>query len=312
MGMFTAIPVWIIQDLLVFAAAAMTVSYIIKNEKHPIQVLMEFIFFIAYAATYENFATVMGNPGYYEYGRSILMIFNVPLSIPVFEFLVVYASLKVLERMRIPTWCKPFVVGFFAILADFSLDPVSVKQIFQTNEGLVGRWVWFPLPGEVQIYGEPVMNFTGWLFITGYAVAFILLGRWWFKKSGYKKSVGYAYPILAMVVSLLCVVSPLSQFLSYMWPFFPRGGNAEWVMLIAALVIPILLLIVFWRGRMKAPLQIKGNFIVLFTLLGFPIINIIFCIVGGYWQILWLMLLSAVVTWLWISFIYVMGKRHKE
>jgi hypothetical protein len=312
MGIFTAVPVWIIQDVIVYIIAVMTMFYIIKKEEHPIQVLMEYIFFILYAATYENFATVMGNPGYYAYGKSVLMIFNVPLSVPVFEFLILYAGLKILEVMKISTWCKPFIVGLFAVLADFSLDPVAVKQIFQTKEGLIGRWTWFPLPGEVQIYGEPVMNFTGWFFITGYAVAFLLLGRWWFKKSGYKKVVGYVYPILAMMASLVCVVSPLSMFITYMWPFFKRGGFSEWITLIAVLVIPILLLAIFWRGRMKESLHIKGNFPVLFILLGFPIVNLIFCIAGGFWQILWLVLSAGVLSWLFVAAIYAMGRRQSS
>nr|WP_312048261.1 carotenoid biosynthesis protein [Anaerotignum sp.] len=123
---------------------------------------------------------------FYSYGHSILMIFNVPLTVPIIEFLIVYSTLRVFKTMNIPSWRKPFITGLTAMTFDFSLDPVAVKQIFQTSEGIIGRWSYYPIPGEPVIYGEPVMK-------AGYWTTFILIGEWWHKKKGYINLIGYIY-----------------------------------------------------------------------------------------------------------------------
>lgn len=181
MGPFTIIPVWIIQDLLVLIVAVITVVYIVKREEHPASILLEFVCFIfLYAAVYENFATLVG---WYGYGRSLVMLGNVPITVPVFEYLV--------------------------------------------------------------IYGEPVYNFSGWMLLCGYAAAAILLGRWWFAKSGRKKIIGYLYPPLAMVVSLGILVSPLSRFLL-------------WLIILAAAVQTAIVMLIYGLGRRAVFIASKG------------------------------------------------------
>jgi uncharacterized membrane protein len=180
MGEFTFVPTWVVQDLLVFIAAIVTVFFIIRKEERPESILLEMLCFcFLYAAVYENFATLMG---WYGYGRTLLMVGNVPLSVPVVEYLVVYATLRMLAAMKVPTWSKPFIVGFMGMSFDFTLDPLATKLVYAVKEGTIGRWTWFPAPADVQIFGEPVYNFTGWVMICGYAAAALLLGRWWHKK----------------------------------------------------------------------------------------------------------------------------------
>ncbi len=156
--------------------------------------------------------------------------------------------------MEIPDWCKPFIVGLFGMLQDFSLDPYTVRQVFTVDGLTSGRWTWLLKPGMANIYHVPVYNFPGWMLIMLYASVFFLLGRAWFRRSGYKPVVGYVYPFIAILLALLTMVSPLSQFLLWLAPFFTKGSNAEWVMLAFHLIFPIILLAVFWRGRMKARL----------------------------------------------------------
>lgn len=308
MGAFTFIPVWVIQDVLVLVVAVLTVIFIVRREERPVPVLLEMVSFtFLYAAVYENFATVMR---WYGYGKSIVMVFNVPLSVPVVEYLVVYASLKMLSKMVIPAWSKPVIVGFTGMVFDFALDPVAVNQIFPTKEGLIGRWTWYPGPNDVVIYGEPVYNFSGWVLLCGYAAAMLLLGRWWYKKSGYKTVVGYLYPVLAMLGALVAMfMAPVSQFLMWMAPFFGKGSVGEWIMLGAYLILPVLILLVFWRGRMKEPLSFKKDYPVYMILAGFPVINLVFCLVGGFTGVLWLVLTAALAMIALVSAVYLKGKK---
>jgi hypothetical protein len=37
----------------------------------------------------------------------------------------------------------------------------------------------------------PVYNFPGWMLIMMYATIYVLLGRRWFRRSGYKPAIGF-------------------------------------------------------------------------------------------------------------------------
>lgn len=308
-NIFTFIPVWVIQDIFVLIAAVAVGIFIIRKEERPVPVLLEMVCFVFLnAAVYENFATLMG---WYAYGRSVLMIFNVPLTVPIIEYLVVYTGLKMLSKMEIPTWCKPFIVGFTGMVFDFALDPVAILQVFQTRETLIGRWTWYPGPHDAVIYGEPVYNFTGWVLLCGYAAAMLLLGRWWYKRSKYHPAVGVLYPVLTMFGALGVMISPLSSFLLWLGPLFQKGSVTEWIMLGVFIVLPVLMLLVFWRGRMKKEMSFGKDWPIFLVLTGFPVINIVFCLIGGYFSVLWLVCLAFVVMASMVMSVYLCGRRVK-
>jgi hypothetical protein len=285
----------------------LVVLFIVRRSKHPVVVLLEcFGFVFLYASIYENFAVVQG---WYVYGRSLLMVGDVPFSVPLIEMDVLITGLWLLEKMEIPGWCKPFIVGLFGMLQDFSLDPLTVRQVFSVNGVTSGRWTWLLPQGAANIFNVPVYNFPGWMLIMLYASAFYLTGRWWFKRSGFKPVVGYIYPFLATLLALLTMVSPVSQFLLWLAPFFAKGSRAEWAMLAFHLVFPVVLLAVFWRGRMKSPLTWKGDWPILAVGVLFHLSDILFTLAGGYQEILWLVLLASLIHWTLLGLIYYSGRK---
>ena len=306
----TPIPApWLLADLLTLGITGLVVVYVIKKSKHPLAILLEaFAFVLLYASVYENFAVVQG---WYIYGHALMMVGDVPLSVPLLEFDVLITTLWLLEKMEIPTWCKPFIAGLFGTLQDLSLDPYVVRQIYTVGERTSGRWSWLLPQGAVNIYGVPVYNFPGWTLIMFYAAIFILLGRWWYRRSGYKPLVGYVYPFLMIFLALLAMVSPISQFLLWLGPFFSKGSNSEWVMLGFHLLFPLILLFTFWRGRMKYPLTLKEDLPV-FAVIGlFHLADILFTLAGGYTEILWLVVLASVLHWAILAWIFMAGRRAK-
>ena len=306
MGPFTFVPVWVIQDVIVLILGVLTTIFIVRHEEHSAPILLEFACFIFLnAAVYENFATLMG---WYGYGRSILMIFNVPLTIPILEYLVVYSALRMLGTMDIRTWCKPFVVGALGMLADLSLDPLAVRQVFQTQEGTIGRWTWHYAAGAVNIFNIPVYNFSGWVLLCGYAAAALLLGRWWYWRSGWKNTVGYIYPVLSMLLALGILVTPLSQFLLWLAPLMTKGSISEWIMMATHFAVAVMLLAVFWRGRMLRRLSFREDMPVFVVFIVSHVSNIIFALAGGFYGILWLQLLAATVEIGFILFVTVRGR----
>ena len=304
----TPIPApWLLADVMTLLITLVVIVFIVEKSRRPVPVLLEgFAFVFLYASIFENFAVVNG---WYVYGRSLLMIGDVPLSVPLIEMDVLLMGIWLLDKMEIPAWCKPFIVGFLGMLLDFSLDPVAVNQIFAANGITSGRWTWLLQPGMVNIYGIPVYNFPGWMLIMLYSTIFVLLGRAWFKRSGFKPIVGYVYPFLAMILALIAMVSPLSQFLLWLAPVGTKGSNAEWVMLAFHLIFPIVLLAVFWRGRMKAPITLKDDYGVFTVFVLYPLSNILFAIAGGFSDVLWLVMLSSLLLWGLMALIYFAGKR---
>jgi hypothetical protein len=298
---------WLLADILTLLVTLLVGMFVIRKSKHPAVVLLEcFGFVFLYASIYENFAVVQG---WYVYGRSFLMVGDVPLSVPLLEMDVLITGLWLLEKMEIPEWCKPFIVGLFGMLQDFSLDPLSVRQVFTVNGVTSGRWTWLLSQGVANIYKVPVYNFSGWMLIMLYASAYYLIGRAWFRRSGYKPVIGYVYPLLATLLALLTMVSPLSQFLLWLAPFFTKGSSAEWAMLAFHLVFPTVLLAVFWRGRMKSPITLKSDLPIFAVIILFHISDILFTIAGGFSAILWLVLLVSLVHFVLLGLICLSGKK---
>jgi hypothetical protein len=296
------IPEWAIQDIVIFILTVAVAGFILKKEEKPGRILLELLCFtFLYAAVYENFATLMG---WYGYGQSFLMIGKVPLSVPVVEYLVVYASLRLSGRMRLPGWAKPLFTGFNAMVFDFSLDPIAVKLFRDLPSGRIARWSWFPGASDAQIMSEPVYNFTGWVLLAGYAAVFILLGRAWWERSGRKTSVAVAYPVLGMIAALLVMVSPLSRFLLWLWPFFQRGSVAEWIMLAFHVASGLSVILLVWRGRMKSRVVFKEEWPAYAVLGGLHAMDILMCFLSGNYPALVLVLPAAFAQWgllLWIS-----------
>ncbi|MHB8106817.1 MAG: carotenoid biosynthesis protein [Candidatus Cryosericum sp.] len=309
MGTFTFIPIWIVQDIIVYLFAIITVVFIIRHEKQAASVVVEFACFVlVYAAVFENFATLMG---WYGYGRSVLMIFNVPASVPVMEYLVVYSGLRLADAMKIPAWCKPIFVGMMGVLTDFSLDPLAVSERFSTREGVIGRWTWYPGVADIQVHNIPVYNFTGWFLLCGFAAAFFLLGRWWHKRTGYNSTVGVVYPPLAMLLSLGVLVSPLSSFLLWLAPIFKKGGITEVIMLCFAFALFVLVMVI-WRGKMEKSLSLREDYPILMILIGFHVFNVLFAIIGGYWNILPITLPFAAVHVSLIWYVFGRGLKFEQ
>lgn len=297
---------WLLADLLTLFISLVVIVFIVEKSKHPVSIFLEgFAFVFLYASVFENFAVVQG---WYIYGRSLVMIGDVPLSVPLIEMDVLLMGLWLLDKMDIPVWCKPFIVGLLGMLLDFTLDPVAVNQIFSTNGLTSGRWTWLIQPEMVNIYKIPVYNFPGWMLIMLYASIFILLGRAWHKRSGYKPLVGYIYPFLAMILSLIAMVSPISQFLLWLAPIGAKGNNAEWVMLAFHLLFPVILLAVFWRGRMIAPVTFKDDYGVFAIFVILPMSNILFAIAEGLTPVTWLVVLSSILLWVFLGLVYYAGR----
>jgi hypothetical protein len=283
---------WMVQDIIALLLSLFVLAFIVRRSRHPAVLILEaFAFVFLYASIYENAAIVMG---LYSYGRSLVMIGFVPASVPLIEVCVLITGFWFLEKTSVPDWAKPPIIGLFGMLQDFSLDPLAIRQVYTTAGVTSGRWNWLIGSTDVNILRIPVFNFPGWMLIMLYGAACLLIGRWWYRKSGYRPVVGVIYPFLAMIAALLLMISPLSNFLLWLGPIFQKGSPAEWIMLAFHLILPAALLIFFWRGKMTAPLTADDLpvFIVPTVL---HLSDLLFTLIGGYTEILWIVLLAGFV-----------------
>ncbi len=302
-----AIPLpWLLADLLTVALSAILILFVVRRSRHPGSVILECLAFVMlYAGLFENFAVVQG---WYVYGRSLLMFGDVPLSVPLIEMDVLIGGLFLLEKMNMPGWAKPFVVGLFGLLQDFSLDPLAVQQRFSAGGTASGRWTWLISPDVAQIYSIPVYNFAGWMLIMLYGSIYLLIGRGIYKRSGYKPWVGWIYPFLAMLLALITMVTPLSQFLLWMAPFGAKGGNVEWIMLAFHLAFPALLLLFLWRGKMNGRFVFSADWPLFLVPILFHVADIFWIFAGGFTNVLWLAVLATVVHGALLMWIFFRGK----
>ncbi len=292
---------WLVQDIIALLLSLFVLAFIVRRSKHPVVLILEaFAFVFLYASIYENAAIVMG---LYSYGRSLVMIGFVPASVPLIEVCVLITGFWFLEKTSLPDWAKPPIIGLFGMLQDFSLDPLAIRQVYTTAGVTSGRWNWLINPTDANILNIPVFNFPGWMLIMLYGAACLLVGRWWYRKSGYRPIVGYVYPFVAMIAALLLMISPISRLLLWLGPIFQKGSPVEWVLLAFHLLVPTALLAFLWRGKMTKP----------FTMDDLPVFivptvlhasDILFTVIGGFSEILWIVLLASLAQTALLLFAY--------
>jgi hypothetical protein len=299
---------WMLQDILAILLMVLVAAYIIKRNNHPIVAILEPVVFVfIYASIYENAAIVMG---LYSYGRSLVMIGFVPASVPIIEVCVLICGFWLLEKTKLPKWSWPPIIGLFGMLQDFSLDPLAIRQIHTVGEVTSARWNWLINSTQVNILKIPVFNFPGWMLIMLFGSACLLVGRWWYRKSGYKVIVGLLYPFLTMFAALLLMISPISSLLLWLGPIFQKGGSIEWVMLAFHLLVPSAILVFLWRGRMFRPYT-KDDLPVFIFPMVLHLSDILFTLIGGYTEILWIVLLATFVQGALLFYAWWRGRKLK-
>jgi hypothetical protein len=298
---------WMVQDIIVLALALFVLAFIIRREKRPFIVILElFAFVFCYASIYENAAIVMG---LYSYGRSLVMIGFVPASVPLIEACVLITGFWFLEKTAISKWVWAPIIGLFGMLQDFSLDPLAVRQVHTVGEVTSARWNWLINPTtDVNILNIPVFNFPGWMLIMLYGAICLLVGRWWYARSGYRPLVGYLYPFIAMFTALLLMISPLSRLLLWLGPIFQKGQPIEWILLAFHLLFPVALLAFLWRGRMAERFTINDLPVFLVPTV-LHLSDITFTVLGGFTEILWIVLLASAAQTAFLLFAWANNRR---
>jgi uncharacterized membrane protein len=296
---------WFIAEILSMILFILCIVHAARQEHGIIRILESFGFLI-YSAIYENIGvyTTMYN---YDLHR-IMMIGKVPVEILLIEAVTLYACITLADKLHIPAWGKPFVVGFLTSIQDMTLDPASVYDRHLFNGVLSGQWNW-QLHYSGTFFGIPFFNFSGWLYMMGYYVLVIELGKWWLKKSK-KEIVGYIYPILSTIAALLLLVSPVTRFALFGMPFYAMyTRGAELVLLIVNYAVSLFILIRYLK--IDQPFDFKRDFPVFVIPIALHGFDILVTLVLQLKEALIPVCLVSLVHIAFLIFVYLRGKRVK-
>ncbi len=235
---------WAIAEILAFVLFFYCVADAMKrsDDNSRIYRVLELFGFVFYAGLFENIGVLTH---VYDYSLDrLVMVGVVPLSLLMFEAVIFYAALQFAEAMNFHKWARPFVVGFLGVLQDLTIDPVAVFDLHLVNGVMEGRWNWTAHYSDM-FFGIPFFNYSGWFLLMFYYATLIQIGRDQHEKSGYKGSIGTAYVIIAPLVGVLLILSPITQFMLFIYPIFPLFLNrtAEIVMLSCIAIATIAVLI---------------------------------------------------------------------
>ncbi|MCX6991302.1 MAG: carotenoid biosynthesis protein [Chlamydiae bacterium] len=148
----------LIADSLFFAAAALH-SYMIWGGKRTASYLI-LAMIIGYSAEFIGINTGLVFGSYYYNPENPLMIFGVPLFIPVAYGYLIYSgnlllvaiSKRFLKKSNL--WLLAILSGFILTLKDVVTDPI--------HSTIQSEWIW-RMGGAY--FGVPIHNFIGWFFV---------------------------------------------------------------------------------------------------------------------------------------------------
>ncbi len=297
---------WLIYEILaLFLFLIVIVDAMKRNDDDNERIIrvFEIVGFVFYAVIFENLG-VIGTT--YDYSLHRFMIFGVvPLSIPMFEASIFYVSLLFAEKLDFPKWSRPFVVAFLGMLQDFTLDPVSIADSRLFNGVTESRWNWQFHYADT-FYGIPYFNFSGWFVLMFYYTVLILVGRNYFEKSNNKLKIGFLYITISIILGDLLILSPLTLFLLFAWPFAIKFKNrtAEIIML---LLISMMLVVILAKTGKREKISFKENKIIWIVPLSIHLIDIIITIILGFTYIFVPVFLFSIIHILYIG--YYMSKK---
>ncbi|MCF2138568.1 MAG: carotenoid biosynthesis protein [Candidatus Lokiarchaeota archaeon] len=302
---------WLVYEIFAFILIITVIYDIIKRYDGNTRFirLMEICGFVLYAVIFENLGVASTTYNYSSH--RLMMVGVVPLSIPLFEAAIFYCSALFAESLRFKKWIRPFIISFFGMLQDFTLDPVAVSDTYVFDNSLQGRWIWDPsIHYQNMFYGIPYFNFAGWFVLMFYYAVLIQIGRRYYEKKGEKISVGLLYIFFAVILSDLLLVSPLSLFLLYAYPFSTVFGNrtAEIIMLsiIATSVISIVIYQITLQKREKT-LEFRKYCIIWIVVGVMHLLDLVIAVIQGFWSILVPVFIFGGIHILYLTYYFNLG-----
>lgn len=315
---------WLLVEIFSITLFFICITHATRQENPQLKIL-ELFGFMFCAALFENVGVNFSHTYYYD-PRRIMMIGDVPLEILFIEASTWYAAFTLANKLNVPVWAKPFIVGLFSSIQDMTIDPpavydryaitdlVEAERVNDLYSGafgkgiLSGQWNWSTPGYETGFFGIPFFNFSGWMYMMAYYTALILIGRWLYEKYD-KKIIAYSYPFISGILGVVLLASPLNVFLLYgHFDFTQSTYSSELTMLCLNFSFAIALLVAFRKRVLSFDLKEDG--VIIF---GLPIILHLFDIMYAF--ILNIEIAYApvvIVSGIHFTYLYLVYKKNKQ
>jgi len=213
---------WIFLDMVTIIGFVMMVMYIAKNEERPVPMIFAMFAFLIYSGIFENIGHGYTRMHPYSPYR-LLRIGNIALTVSMLESTLFFGAYYLVKQLKIHkglVWLTPLMVAVLTTLPDFIIDPVMAADIYVFDGLAHAQWNWYWPDNLTRVYDGsffniPFYNFTGWYFIMVWYGLSLSLGRWIHRRSNYNKLVGYIYPWLLPVTSMMCMMLPTSKIILF-------------------------------------------------------------------------------------------------
>jgi hypothetical protein len=127
----------------------------------------------------------------YTYGRFLIMLGEVPLSVGVAWGVIIYSARQFSDATSLPEWARPVLDGLLALNIDLSMDAIAIR---------LGFWHW-GIGANQQYFGVPYGNFWAWFWV----VFFFSAGLRLLTRGGYFLS-SIVTPLGAFVIGVAGIV----------------------------------------------------------------------------------------------------------
>lgn len=129
----------------------------------------------------------------YQYGASILMIDETPISVAVGWAVIIYSIMQFSSRIHLPEVVTPLLDALLALNIDIALDVIAIR---------IGMWTWLNVGINEQWFGVPYANFWAWfLVVWSYSSLLRQLRNWQIYSLR-----RWLYAPLAVMLSLLTLI----------------------------------------------------------------------------------------------------------
>src|SRR5579872_297799 len=139
----------------------------------------------------------------YQYGRFLIMLGPVPLSVAVGWGIILYSAMAFADSLAFPSWAAPALVGLLGLNIDLTMDAVAIR---------LNMWHWLDYAGNQEWFGVPYAIFYSWFIVLCSCSALLWLVRPLTVRPGWRGPLAALGALLGSVVILILLDELVVQY----------------------------------------------------------------------------------------------------
>lgn len=200
----------IVSELLSYACLCACAWHASRQGSRRRARLIELMTGVAYGVLLE--ALTIAELHGYAYGRFLVMLGPVPLGVGVGWGIILYSGMEFAERLGLPRWAAPAVVGLFGLNIDLAMDAVAIR---------IDMWHWREYRLTDEWFGVPYANFYAWFIVLASSSALLWRARRYTTQPGWQGPLAAVVAVIGSAI-ILAVLDELVTEYNY-------HGGISWI-----------------------------------------------------------------------------------